>query len=260
MADQSDRVSLEASPHAMTRAQLVYVWLAGVYITSLVMANVLGVKLFAFEVSWWPLGRPEGGGPGVLEHTVGMLPFPITFLLTDLLNEYYGKRAARRVAYMAFSMAALAWVLIAAARALPIKEVPGTATQESFENVFGAASLMYLASLAAFLCGSLLDIFIFGVFKRLTGDRLVWVRTTGSTVISQVFDSLVVSVLFFYVFQRLNGNDEATLRGALVIGATGYVLKFCIAVIMTPVIYLGRWAMKRWLKLEPIHARAWHRP
>lgn len=229
--------------HALSRAQLVYLWLAAVNVTALLLANIVGVKLFRFET-------PLGFG---IEHTVGMLPFPITFLLTDLLNEYYGRRATRRVAYIAFTMAALAWALLWIARKFPILEgIPGTATQESFEIIFGASSLMYLASIAAFLVGSLMDISLFGLFKRLTGGRFIWLRATGSTVISQLFDSLIVTFLFFMIFPMLLGKEFATFDVTLKIALTGYILKFVIAVVLTPLIYLGRWILREIVGLQPL--------
>lgn len=224
----------------------LYLWLTGVFVTSLVLANVIGVKLFRFELTLtadWTVP---------ISHTAGMLPFPITFLLTDLLNEYYGKKAARRVTWIAFAMAAFAFVLIWAARALPTLEgIPGTADARSFETVFGSSSVMYIASILAFLVGSMLDIGIFGVFKRLTGQKLVWLRTTGSTVISQVFDSFVVTWLFFQGLPLLLGQQTAGFDFVLKTAATGYVLKFFIAVALTPGIYLGRWAIRRWFGMTP---------
>ena len=233
-------------PHALSRAHLVYLWLAAVSVTALLMANVLGVKLFRFTADL-------GWGDFKIEHTVGMLAFPITFLLTDLLNEYYGRRATRRVAYLAFTMAALAWALIWIARKVPLMSgVPGTATHEAFENIFGASSLMYLASIAAFLVGSLLDIRIFGLFKRLTGGRFIWLRATGSTVISQFFDSLIVTFLFFEVLQRLSGNEPAGIAWTFKTAMTGYILKFVIAVVLTPLIYLGRALLRDVVGLKPL--------
>lgn len=224
----------------------LYLWLTGVFVTSLVLANVIGVKLFRFELTLtadWTVP---------ISHTAGMLPFPITFLLTDLLNEYYGKKAARRVTWIAFAMAAFAFVLVWAARALPTLEgIPGTADARSFETVFGSSSVMYIASILAFLVGSMLDIGIFGVFKRLTGQKLVWLRTTGSTVISQVFDSFVVTWLFFQGLPLLLGQQTAGFDFVLKTAATGYVLKFFIAVALTPGIYLGRWAIRRWFGMTP---------
>lgn len=244
--------SLDArDPHAFSTPQSLYLWLSGVYVTSLVMANVLGVKLFSI-----PTGVAALGSENLrIEHTVGMIPFPITFLLTDLINEYYGRKATRRVTYVAFAMAFLAFVLISVARRVPILEgIPGTANQASFENIFGSATLMYMASLVAFLLGSLLDIFVFAVFKHLTAGKMVWLRATGSTIISQIFDSLIVTFLFFWLFPKMLGQPSADLSFVLKTAATGYVLKFFIAVGMTPLIYAGRAFVQRVFGLRPIAA------
>lgn len=233
-------------PDVRTR---LYIWLGAVFVTCLLMANVLGVKLFRFELDLGHLGVLP------VEHTVGMLPFPITFLLTDLLNEYYGKKAARRVTWVAFAMALLAFGLIYLGRRMPILEgIPGTADAASFEAIFGASALMYIASIVAFLIGSLLDIFLFGVFKRATGGRYVWLRATGSTVVSQLFDSFVVTFMFFIVLQRLTGGQAADVEFVLATAFTGYVLKFVIAVLMTPLIYLGRWIIRAYFGLQPMPA------
>ncbi len=223
-------------------------WMSGVFVTCLLLANILGVKLFQFDLRLF-------GSDLSVEHTVGMLTFPVTFVLTDLLNEYFGKRAARRVTYIAFAMGLLAFVLIFVARRMPILSgIPGTATQDAFENIFGAASLMYIASMVAFLVGSLLDIFLFGVFKRLTGGKLVWFRATGSTIVSQLFDSFVVTFVFFVLLQRLTGGEAASALFVIKTALTGYVLKFVISVLLTPVIYLGRWAIRRFIGLTPLSA------
>jgi queuosine precursor transporter len=233
----------------------LYLWLTALFVTCLLMANVLGVKLFQFAVAVPTWIRSDGVLP--VEHTVGMISFPITFVLTDLMNEYYGKRATRRAILISFSMAALAFGLIWIGRRVPILEgIPGTADAESFEMIFGASSLMYLASITAFFLGSTLDVFVFGVFKRLTGGRMVWLRATGSTIISQVFDSLIVTFVFFSVLQRFTwaggSGDPASMDFVLRTAATGYVLKFVIAIALTPVIYLGRWGVRRFLGLQPL--------
>lgn len=231
-------------PDRLTARHAVYLWLAAIYVTCLLLSNIIGVKVFRFDV----LGI-------TVTHTMGMLPFPVTFLLTDLINEYYGKRGARRVVYVAFAMTALAFAMIALSRAVPIREdIPGTATQEAFENIFGAAALMYIASLIAFLCGSLLDIVLFGLFKRLTKGKLVWLRATGSTVISQLFDSLVISFVFFLAIPLLLRRPAATPGDVLQIALDGYTLKFVLAILVTPFIYLGRWMLREWFGLRPLPA------
>lgn len=236
----------EPEAHAFSREQRVFFWLASINVTALLLANIVGVKLFHFEIDLGGLVIP-------VEHTVGMLPFPITFLLTDLINEYYGRVAARRVAYVAFTMAGLAWLLLLAARAMPILEgIPGTANAAAFENVFGNAALMYLASIAAFLLGNIIDIWLFGVFKRATGGRYVWLRATGSTVVSQLFDSLLVTVLFFQVLQRAVGQECPSLEWTLRTACTGYVLKFVIALALTPLVYAGRWTLRAVFGLAPL--------
>ncbi|MDX2132602.1 MAG: queuosine precursor transporter [Planctomycetota bacterium] len=233
-------------PHAFTVPQRVFVWLAAANLTALLLANVVGVKLFRFEV-------PAFGRIIPVEHTAGMLAFPVTFLLTDLINEYFGRKAARRAAYVAFAMAGLAWTLLWVARKVPVLEgIPGTATQASFDNVFGAAALMYIASIVAFLFGNLLDIYLFGVFKRLTGGRLVWLRASGSTVVSQFFDSIIVTFVFFQLLQRWMGQETPSLEWTAQTAATGYVLKFVIAVALTPLIYAGRWTIRNVFGLTPL--------
>jgi uncharacterized integral membrane protein (TIGR00697 family) len=228
------------------RAKL-YLWLSGVFITCLILANVLGVKLFRFDLNLPLLGHIK------IEHTTGMLTFPVTFLLTDLLNEYYGKKGARRVTFIAFAMGALAFIFIWISRQFPILEgIPGTADQKSYELIFGAAALMYIASLIAFLLGSLLDIFLFAVFKRATGGRMVWLRATGSTVISQLFDSFIVTFVFFWAIPLVLNQDKATVGFVFATALTGYILKFFIAVGLTPFIYLGRWLIRTQLGIQPL--------
>ena len=220
-------------------------------VTALVLANILGVKLFSFETGW----RFGDGTAFKIEHTVGMLPFPITFLITDLLTEYFGRKAARQTTYVAFAMAVFAFILIFIGRKFPILEgIPGTANADAFENIFGSATLMYVASMVAFLFGSLLDIFVFTIFKRMTGGKMVWLRTTGSTIISQMFDSLLVTWLFFWGFPKLLGQPAADIHFVIRTAFTGYILKFVIAVALTPGIYLGRWAISHWFGLRPVPA------
>jgi len=239
-------------PHAHTTPQIVYLWISAIFVTSLLMANVLGVKLFQIDTGI--TGILPDGKPVRIIHTVGMIPFPLTFVLTDLLNEFYGRRATRRVTYIAFTMAVLAFLMISVGRAMPILEgTPGTATNETFEAIFGASSLMYIASVCAFLVGSLLDISLFAIFHHFTGERMIWFRATGSTVVSQVFDSFVVTFLFFAAFPAIlhTGNPPQSLRWVIEFAATGYVLKFVIAILVTPVIYLGRWWMMHGLGMRP---------
>ncbi|MCG3171598.1 MAG: hypothetical protein CALGDGBN_03221 [Pseudomonadales bacterium] len=238
-----------AEPHALSRAQSAYLWLAMVFIASLLVADIVGIKLFRIPLPFPVLGFDA------IEHTCGMLTFPVTFLLTDLVNEYYGARAARRLTYLGLAAALFVFAVINLAQALPYLDAPYNVRREEFDAIFGSAKIMYIASLCAYLVGQLSDIAMFGFLKRLSGGRLVWLRATGSTVVSQFIDSFVVSYLAFSLGRQLfadPANPPAPPSAIPAIAVTGYTLKFVIAIAITPLIYAGRAAMRRWIGVEPI--------
>jgi queuosine precursor transporter len=243
-----------ASQLTLSRAQLVYLWLTVVFVASLLVADVLGVKLFripfgfAFSVPW------QDASIDAIQHTCGMLTFPITFLITDLVNEFYGKRAARRIVWIGFAAGGFAFLVINVALAMPHWEVPFNIASQSFDDVFSSSRIMYVASLSAYLVGSFSDIAIFGWLKRLTGGKRVWLRATGSTVVSQAIDSFIVTWLAFSVARHALSSGVAAMPfdEVLKTAATGYLLKFAIALGLTPVIYLGRWVMRTRLGLVPL--------
>lgn len=235
---------------ALSKAAVLYAWLACSSIACLIIANVVGVKLFDLDL-----------GSFHVIHTAGMLTFPITFLITDLVNEYYGKKAARRIAWVGVAMGLLVFGVIQIADALPSLDAPFNVDERAFEQILSSATGMYLASMAAFLVGSLLDIGLFGWIKRATGGKLVWLRATGSTVISQFIDSFIVTWLAFSVFRAVGGGAGAEpmpFGEVLRTAATGYVLKFVIALALTPAIYAGRWAIRRYVGLTPLPAEGRH--
>jgi len=242
---------MQGEPHPFTDAQKIYLWLATLFIASLLIADIVGIKLFRIPLPFTLFGFDA------IEHTCGMLTFPVTFILTDLVNEYYGPRAARRLTYLGLAAALFAFVVMNAAQAMPYLDAPWNVRKEQFDAIFGSAKVMYMASLCAYLVGQLSDIWVFGVFKRLTGERFVWLRATGSTVISQFIDSFVVSYLAFSLGRQIFADPASPPAPASAIPAiavTGYALKFTLAVAATPVIYAGRWAMHRYFGLTPLAA------
>jgi len=233
----------------MSPAQTLYLWLAAIFVTSLLVANIVRSKFFHF-------GSVAILGTEIyIEHSVGMFAFPMTFLLTDLLNEYFGARGARRVTLIGLGMSAVAFLFIYAAVSAPPAPAGRTFVDEaSFGAVLGASGRMIVASMVAYLAGQFTDIWTFGVMKRLTGGRLIWLRATGSTVISQAVDSLaIMGVLYF--FQRLADGTKPDLAFTLVAASKGYLIKFSIAVGITPLIYVGRWIIRAWFGLEPAPTR-----
>ncbi len=242
-------------PHAWSVPQKVYLWMSAVFVSSLLIADVLGVKLFRIPLGFsFRLPFAERSIEAV-EHTCGMLTFPVTFLLTDLVNEYYGKRAARRLTYIGLAMGLFVFLVINVAQAMPYLEAPFNVSKQSFDSIFGSAKVMYIASLCAYLAGQMCDIFLFGAFKRWTRGKMVWLRATGSTLVSQLLDSCVVSYLAFSLGRQIfkdPGNPPAPVSAIPAIALTGYLLKFCIALGLTPVVYAGRAIMRRWFGLVPI--------
>ncbi|MDP1662190.1 MAG: queuosine precursor transporter [Phycisphaerales bacterium] len=225
-----------------TTAQRVYLWLTALSVAALLIADITGVKLFSFNL--WGI---------TVKHSCGMLTFPITFVLTDLVNEYYGRRAARRIVWIGFAMGAFVWFVVRTTLWMPRWEVPFNVAPDAFEAVFQSSQIMYFASLLAYLTGSMCDIAIFGRLKRLTGGKMVWLRATGSTVVSQMLDSLVVT-FFGLSYGRMvfGGGDPMPIESVPQTAATGYILKFFIALALTPLIYAGRALMQRRFGLVPL--------
>lgn len=234
-SSSSNESSFSAPPAAhdaglFSRGQQLFVWLTGIFLTSLLVANLVGAMLFSFEV-------PVLGVRALL--SAGIIAFPVTFLLTDLLNEFYGARGARQVTLVGFGMSILVYVYLWVGQQLPVDA--GTLIPKShYLNLAQQYTGMFMASLTAYLLGQLLDIHLFGLFKGWTQHRFIWLRATGSTVVSQLFDSLVVTSLAFW--------GSKPLSVILHIAASNYSWKFVIAVCITPVLYLGHTLMRAFLK------------
>ncbi|MDB4969204.1 MAG: hypothetical protein JWN44_4893 [Myxococcales bacterium] len=224
----------------LSARQRVYVYLCGVFLTALIVGDTIGSKLFTCDI---PLGFTT------LHATLsaGAIWFPITFLLTDVINEFYGSRGARFVTFLGFFMAILAFIIIYVARkipAAPFSPVP----QAAFDTVLGGANRIFIASIIAYLIGQLIDIAIFQSAKRLTQSRHIWLRSTGSTLISQLIDTVVVGYIAFY-----GKIPNANLKQAI---TTSYIVKVLLAVGLTPVIYGLHALIHRRLHIEEAPADA----
>lgn len=220
-----------------TRARL-FLALTGIFITALLIGDIIGGKLF--EVSVF----------GSLQTlSVGIIPFPITFVLTDVLNEFYGKKAARTVTYVGLGCTVFAFTVIFVAGAIPMAGFTGGAewsgiNANAFERVFLSSQRILAASLVAYMCGQLIDIFVFHKIKAWTKNRFIWARATGSTMVSQFFDTALIQTLAWY-----GTLDSAKLPGMI---ATSYAVKVVVAIALTPVIYVLHGFVHRVLKLEPV--------
>lgn len=249
-------INLGYAPSALNRRAMVYCWLCALSATCLVIADLIGIRLFriplpfSFTPPWDSKATIDA-----IEHSCGMFVFPVTFILTDLLNEYYGKRAARRVVLISFSMGLFVFLVIVLVSKLPRLDAVYNVSEDAYSAVFKNALVMYMASLSAYLIGNLADIAMFTTIKRLTAGKMIWLRATGSTVISQLLDSFVITYLAFSLGRELFPNPGAipmTMDQVFKTALTGYMLKFFIAIASTPIIYAGRSVMKQVFGLHPL--------
>lgn len=220
----------------------LFIVLAGIFSTSLVVGDIIGGKLIETQIF---------GTKFTL--TVGMIPFPLTFLLTDVLNEFYGKKHARFVTLLGFGMAALAYAFIFIAGAIPIAEMTRAAswtgvTDATFNNVFLGSQRMILASMTAYIVAQFVDIGVFHFLKRITTNRLLWLRATGSTIVSQLIDTVAIT---FVAWWGVLGMDQI-----LTMIRSSYSLKILIAIGLTPLVYLCHALVERGLGLAPVRIDA----
>jgi uncharacterized integral membrane protein (TIGR00697 family) len=211
-----------------------------VFMTCLVVGDLIGGKLTAISV----FGKER-------EFSVGLIAFPITFILTDIINEFYGKKVVRRLTIIAFVMVGLTFTLAYAAGALPwaaLTTTPGWAaagnvTEHEFGVVFTSAGQIQIASMFAFLLGNLVDISVFFFLKKLTGNKFLWLRATGSTAISQLIDTIAVIGIAFG--RKVDFNTYATMV------VTSYLIKLACAIGITPIIYAMHGLVERVFHIEP---------
>lgn len=218
--------------------QKLFISLGAAFTTCLVVGDIIGGKLIEVSLFGFPFTT-----------TIGMVPFPVTFLLTDVLNEFYGKRAARFVTLVGFSMAVLSFAIIWVAGAIPIAAFtrePGWqgVTEEAFANVFLGSQRMIIASLVAYLVAQFVDIGTFNLLKQATAGKYLWLRASGSTAVSQLVDTIAINVVAWA------GMMSWSKIGDIVLSAYG--LKIFIALALTPAIYACHAAVERWTGLRPV--------
>jgi hypothetical protein len=218
----------------LTRRDVVYAVLGAFFLTNAILAEMVGGKLiYVAPESWTLFGNRLAG-------TVGVFLWPVVFVTTDLINEYFGRKGVRRITLLTAGMISWVFILLWVARVIPATEFSGV-DDTSFDRVFGQSQWIIVGSLAAFLVSQLVDVFVFHVLRRKSGARMLWLRATGSTVVSQLIDSVIV--IWIGLAIPLGWDFEQFASVAL----PNYLIKLVIAVFMTPVIYLVHWAVERFL-------------
>jgi len=224
---------------AQSKRYWLFIILAGLFITNAITAELISNKLIEI-----PLTFSIGGSTfGPFTTIVGILPWPIVFLLTDLLNEFYGKKAVQRLSWITSGLIGYCFIIVGISLAIPAVEIPNStlADNRSFTLVFGQAQMVIIGSIIAFLTSQLLDAIVFEKIKNRTGNRFVWLRSTGSTVLSQLIDSYIVLYIGFVLPGAL------TIEQFLTLAPTNYILKLLIAISLTPLIYVGHYVIRKYL-------------
>lgn len=230
-----------------TKGTRLFIILAGFFVANALIAEFIGVKIFSLEDT---LGVPRAnitlfGGSFSFHLTAGVLLWPVVFVMTDIINEYYGPKGVRFLSFLAVGLISYAFLIVFGAIHLSPSEYfrMGDKVSDSnaaFGGVFGQGLWIIIGSLVAFLVGQLLDVLVFHKIKKLTGEKKIWLRTTGSTIISQLIDSFIVLIIAFYIGPRIEGDisKQWTFNQVMVTASGNYIYKFMVAILLTPVIYL----------------------
>ena len=249
------------------KATRLFIVLGGFFVANALIAEFIGVKIFSLEktfgiqpVAWQLFGFDDLS----FNLTAGVLLWPIVFVMTDVINEYFGKKGVRLLSFLAAGLIAYAFVIFFVGIRLipadfwPTSHLDGIADSLSRENlqlqvgnyntafrlVFGQGLWIIIGSLVAFLIGQLVDVLVFHRIKLLTGEKAIWLRATGSTLVSQFIDSYIVLFIAFYI------GAGWSLSLVLAIGTVNYIYKFVMAIALTPLIYLAHYVIDRYLGEE----------
>lgn len=234
------------------RAAKLFIVLSAFLVCNAVIAEFVGVKIFALEptLGLEPLNWNLFGQSGSLSFTSGVLLWPFVFLMTDIINEYFGTRGVRFIswltvvlivygfiaAYMAISLTPAGfWVAVNSERGVPDM-------QAAFSNIFGQGMWTIAGSVTAFLVGQLIDVAVFHRIRRVTGERWIWLRATGSTAVSQLVDSFLVLYIAFVI-----GPQKWPIPLFLAVASVNYAYKLLMAFLLIPLIYVTRMLIRGYL-------------
>lgn len=200
-----------------TRRDTVFIILAGFFITNAIVAEMIGGKLIQI-------------GPFAM--SIGIIPWPVVFLTTDLINEHFGKKGVRKLTFLTSLLICYAFILLFIAMNVNAASF-SPVNDDVFASVFGQSMWIIVGSIIAFLVSQLLDVAVFWFFRTKTKGRMIWLRATGSTAISQFIDTFIVAGIGFLL------PGKITFIQYINMSSTGYLAKLIIAIALTPLIYAG---------------------
>lgn len=238
----------------------LFIYISGFFVANTIVAEFIGSKifslekLFGYESFQWTIFGVEGLG---LNLTAGAILWPIVFIITDIINEYYGPKVVKMLSYLAVGIVFYAFLMVYGAIGLPPNswwqfqsglDVSGLSNvgdmHVAFNKVMGQGLWIIVGSMVAFLVGQILDVAIFHKIKSRTGEKMIWLRATGSTLVSQWIDSYIVLLIAFWI-----GADWELTR-VLAIGTVNYIYKSSMAIILTPLVYAGHYMIDGYLGHE----------
>lgn len=243
-----------------TKKQYLYLILCGIFLTNAIVAEIIGAKIFSVEgtLGISPVQIPIFGYKLDFNMSAGVLNWPFVFVTSDIINEYYGRQGVKRISYLTAILIAYSFVLIYISTIVtPAQfwlDINNTDSQgkylnidEAYGKIFRQGLGIITGSITAFLVGQVLDALVFHRLRLITSNRFIWLRATGSTLVSQLIDSFVVIFIAFYVF----GNW--TFTQILAVGSVNYTYKFIVALLMTPIIYFAHNMIDKYLGKEHAH-------
>ncbi|MBI1306210.1 MAG: queuosine precursor transporter [Bacteroidetes bacterium] len=242
----------------LTKQNRLLVILGSVFIANALLAEFIGGKIFSVEktLGFLPLNWKLFGYDVSMNMTAGVLLWPVVFILTDIINEYFGKKGVRFLSFMAAGLIAYSflmiylsiglkpadfWISVNADKGIPDMDV-------AFNYIFGQGLWIIVGSLVAFLIGQIADVSAFHFIRKKTGENLLWLRATGSTLVSQFIDTFVVLIIAFHI------GRGWPLTQVLAIGLVGYLYKFIVAIVLTPLLYVIHNAIDKYLGKDVAHA------
>lgn len=239
----------------MSRPHKLFVIFAAFFVANALIAECIGVKVFSLEKLFGaePFNMTLLGESGLaFSLTCGVLLWPLEFVMTDIVNEYYGPKAVKRISYIAVALIGYAFVMFYFAMQVPSagfwpstgidKGVPDMSL--AFNAIFGQGLWIIIGSLTAFLVAQIVDVFIFHKIKKVTGEKKIWLRATGSTVVSQLVDSFIVLFIAFHL------GSNWSIQKVLAIGMVNYGYKFVMAILLTPLLYFIHHRVDKYLGKE----------
>jgi uncharacterized integral membrane protein (TIGR00697 family) len=246
-----------------SKHNILFLVLGSFFIANAIIAEFIGVKIFSLEGT---LGLNQANIPiGTynlsFNLTAGVILWPLVFVMTDIINEYFGQKAVKLYSYIAAALISYSFLAVYLAMGAKGADFWNAKTLENgtldmnlaYNNIFGQGLWIIIGSLAAFLIGQILDVRVFHAVRKVTGEKRLWLRATISTLVSQLVDSFVVLYIAFYI-GKLNTPDQWPLSQVIAIATVNYIYKFTVAWLMIPVLYLIHKLIDGYLGKEQAHA------